>query len=177
MQAQIEREAQAQLERERREMQAQIEREVQAQLERERQLQVGQQRQVPVPVPVPVPAQRVLSQRELQARAAEQRRCNTDLFVSPQSGAAASAEAEPDHSAPKEYYCPISLELMVDPVMAADGNSYERECIEGWFLLHNTSPLTNAQLQHKTLTRNHNLRKLIEDWKECHQVNVRNSCS
>ena len=34
--------------------------------------------------------------------------------------------------APVEYLCPISTTLMADPVIAADGFSYERANIEGW---------------------------------------------
>ena len=32
---------------------------------------------------------------------------------------------------PKELCCPISHELMKDPVVAGDGHTYERSCIEG----------------------------------------------
>ena len=34
-------------------------------------------------------------------------------------------------SDPKEFCCPISHELMKDPVVAGDGHTYERSCIEG----------------------------------------------
>jgi hypothetical protein len=30
------------------------------------------------------------------------------------------------------YFCPISMEMMEDPVVAADGHSYERAEIEKW---------------------------------------------
>ena len=36
-------------------------------------------------------------------------------------------------NAPADFFCPISLELMRDPVMAYDGHSYERAAIERWF--------------------------------------------
>ena len=32
---------------------------------------------------------------------------------------------------PRELCCPISHELMKDPVVAGDGHTYERSCIEG----------------------------------------------
>jgi hypothetical protein len=32
-----------------------------------------------------------------------------------------------------DYLCPISFELMRDPVLADDGHSYERACIQAWF--------------------------------------------
>jgi hypothetical protein len=36
-------------------------------------------------------------------------------------------------SFPNEFFCPITLELMRDPVLAKDGHTYERNAIEGWF--------------------------------------------
>lgn len=42
--------------------------------------------------------------------------------------------------------CPITHQLMNDPVMAADGHSYERDAIERWFSAHRTSPSTNLPL-------------------------------
>jgi hypothetical protein len=45
--------------------------------------------------------------------------------------------------------CPISLELMQDPVIALDGHTYEREAIEKWFECSNSSPLTNEKLDSK----------------------------
>ena len=34
---------------------------------------------------------------------------------------------------PDDMICPISFEVMKDPVMAQDGHTYERVCIEEWF--------------------------------------------
>merc|ERR1711964_844216 len=62
-----------------------------------------------------------------------------------------------------EFLCPITQELMKDPVVAADGNSYERTAIEEWFKSSETSPMTNNKLPHKNLVPNTTLRKLIED--------------
>ena len=40
---------------------------------------------------------------------------------------------------PPELICPISQDLMVDdPVIASDGHSYERTCIEAWYLRQRT---------------------------------------
>ena len=47
---------------------------------------------------------------------------------------------------PQNYICPITLDLMKDPVVAADGQSYEREAIMEWFHLgHQDSPLNGIQ--------------------------------
>jgi hypothetical protein len=34
---------------------------------------------------------------------------------------------------PEELRCPISLQLMSDPVIVSSGQTYERVCIEKWF--------------------------------------------
>eukprot|EP01084_Bolivina_argentea_P114742 204225_1 len=37
---------------------------------------------------------------------------------------------------PKEYLCPITKQIMQDPVMAFDGHSYERNAIESYLKIH-----------------------------------------
>jgi hypothetical protein len=64
------------------------------------------------------------------------------------------------------FDCPINMTPMVDPVMAADGHSYERTAIERWFREHpreTRSPCTNMVLDNKKLTPNHTLKKCIQD--------------
>jgi hypothetical protein len=47
-----------------------------------------------------------------------------------------------------DFVCSISHVIMSDPVMAADGNSYERRQIARWFDDgHRTSPLTGARCE------------------------------
>ena len=50
--------------------------------------------------------------------------------------------------------CPISLTRMVDPVVAADGHTYDRASIEEWFQRSDTSPMTNERLVNKNLVPN-----------------------
>jgi len=71
---------------------------------------------------------------------------------------------------PNEYECPISLEVMKDPVVASDGMSYERTEITRWFQTHDTSPVTGA-ICHTRLVCNINLRIRIREW----QAKQRNS--
>ena len=68
----------------------------------------------------------------------------------------------PEIELPKDCYCPISQELMENPVMAADGHTYDFDSITRWLQEHDTSPLTNETLPNKNLTRNHTVRKLID---------------
>ena len=65
-----------------------------------------------------------------------------------------------------EFRCPITLVTMVDPVIAADGHSYERAALEAWLANHRTSPFTGAPLEHMHVTPNHRLRSMIESARE-----------
>jgi len=65
---------------------------------------------------------------------------------------------------PSSFYCPIAQQCMSDPVMLADGHSYERADIERWLCNHATSPVSGVQLPHRTITANHALRNAIEEY-------------
>lgn len=49
--------------------------------------------------------------------------------------------------------CPITTLAITDPVVAADGHTYERAAIEAWFRRKQTSPVTNLPIT-TTLYRN-----------------------
>jgi len=66
--------------------------------------------------------------------------------------------------APPSFICPITHELMKDPVTTADGQSYEHEAIAQWLQASSLSPLTGAELRTKSLTRNHALRNAIDEF-------------
>jgi hypothetical protein len=63
---------------------------------------------------------------------------------------------------PEAYYCPITQEVMKDPVVDIDGNSYERTAIEDWLARNTTSPITRNPLQITDLRPNRALRTCIE---------------
>ena len=65
---------------------------------------------------------------------------------------------------PADFKCPISQEVMTDPVLAADGHTYEREMIAEWLRIRRTSPLTNEQMPSTNLMPNITLKKVIEGW-------------
>ena len=72
---------------------------------------------------------------------------------------------------PDELLCPITAELMTDPVVTADGHTYDREAIEVWLQRKGTSPMTGEPLPHKTLTPNHVVRGLCRRFsKENHSL-------
>jgi hypothetical protein len=64
---------------------------------------------------------------------------------------------------PPSFFCPITHEVMQNPVATADGLTYEKEAIETWLHAHDTSPSTGVVLTHKTLTPNITLRNAIEE--------------
>ncbi|KAF7054440.1 hypothetical protein CFC21_062112 [Triticum aestivum] len=72
---------------------------------------------------------------------------------------------------PDDFRCPISLDLMKDPVIVSTGQTYERGCIERWLEAgHGTCPKTQQKLPNKSLTPNYVLRSLIAQWCEANGV-------
>ena len=53
-------------------------------------------------------------------------------------------------SVPDGFLCPITQDVMKDPVMLVDGHSYERKAIVDWLKRSNRSPLTNEVLADRT---------------------------
>ncbi|XP_019145869.1 WD repeat, SAM and U-box domain-containing protein 1 isoform X2 [Corvus cornix cornix] len=70
---------------------------------------------------------------------------------------------------PDEFLCPITRELMNDPVIATDGYSYEREAMENWISNRRSSPMTNLPLHSLMLTPNRTLKMAISRWLETQQ--------
>jgi hypothetical protein len=74
------------------------------------------------------------------------------------------AQAEPDannQETPDCFLCPITQEMILDPVITADGHTYERQAIRVWLSQHQTSPRTGELLADKMLRPNHALRTQI----------------
>ncbi|GLT55880.1 hypothetical protein SLA2020_289650 [Shorea laevis] len=66
---------------------------------------------------------------------------------------------------PKHFRCPISLDLMKDPVTLSSGVTYDRESIETWLEAGNfTCPVTEQVLRSFDQIPNHTLRKMIQEW-------------
>jgi ubiquitin C len=63
----------------------------------------------------------------------------------------------------QKFICPITHELMMDPVIAADGFTYERNAIQSWLTRTNRSPMTNQELSHKHLIPNRAMLSAIQD--------------
>lgn len=72
---------------------------------------------------------------------------------------------------PKDFCCPISLDLMRDPVIVSTGQTYDRSSISRWLDEgHYTCPKTGQMLAHTRLIPNRALRNLITQWSAAHGV-------
>ncbi|CAL5407308.1 unnamed protein product [Camellia sinensis] len=67
----------------------------------------------------------------------------------------------------QSFICPITREVMVDPVETSSGHTFERSSIEKWFADgNNLCPLTMIPLGTSILWPNKTLRQSIEEWKD-----------
>ena len=82
------------------------------------------------------------------------------------SGVASPSEASEAAEAPDDYVCPITAEIMTDPVSTSDGFTYEHAAISEWLLTKDTSPSTGAKLESKTVIPNISLRSIIRSFVE-----------
>ncbi|KAI3816442.1 hypothetical protein L1987_16140 [Smallanthus sonchifolius] len=83
-----------------------------------------------------------------------------------------------DLEIPHHFICPISLQIMKDPVTVATGITYDRDSIQRWQShgQNNACPVTNQPLPIQTdFTPNHNLRRLIQSWHASDQVSTKQS--
>ncbi|CAI7771007.1 unnamed protein product, partial [Closterium sp. NIES-54] len=114
----------------------------------------------------PLPVARKLTELALRC-AVRQREARPNLVevVQPAMGEVME-EAEGEmgkrrRSFDEQCMCPLSQKRMTDPVVAADGFTYERSSIERWLLTNSVSPRTGQPLSHKHLTPNHTLKLLL----------------
>ncbi|KAK8496779.1 hypothetical protein V6N13_000136 [Hibiscus sabdariffa] len=72
---------------------------------------------------------------------------------------------------PDEFRCPISLDLMKDPVIVASGHTYDRSSIAQWINTgHHTCPKSGQRLIHMALIPNYALKSLVHQW--CQENNI-----
>ncbi|KAH6770974.1 hypothetical protein C2S52_015777 [Perilla frutescens var. hirtella] len=66
----------------------------------------------------------------------------------------------------QSFYCPITGDIMTDPVETSSGFTFEREALEKWLALGNSlCPLTKTPLSKLSLRPNKTLRQSIEEWR------------
>ncbi|CAA6661383.1 unnamed protein product [Spirodela intermedia] len=78
-------------------------------------------------------------------------------------------------SPPKEFRCPLSLELMYDPVVIASGQTYERASIAKWFREgHDMCPRTGMKITNFAMVPNSCMKMLISSWCKKHGISMPN---
>jgi hypothetical protein len=77
------------------------------------------------------------------------------------SGAGARQHGQAQAPWPAQILCPLTQQLITDPVVAADGVSYQREAISEFMRLRDVSPVTGQPLASATLQPNFALRAAI----------------
>jgi hypothetical protein len=65
-------------------------------------------------------------------------------------------------SIPEEFLCPITLQIMTDPVIGSDGRTYERTAILQWLRTNPHSPITREPMNRSALKPNYALKSAIE---------------
>ncbi|CAE6970645.1 PUB36 [Symbiodinium sp. CCMP2592] len=60
------------------------------------------------------------------------------------------------------FICPITHDVMTDPVVCADGYTYERTAISRWFETSRKSPVTGQSLPHVEMVPNQSVRTLLK---------------
>lgn len=74
---------------------------------------------------------------------------------------------------PDEFICPLTMELMHDPVVSRYGHNYERDAILSWLAQgHTDCPLTRQPLRLRDLITNHTLRSRIQKWQVQNEQDV-----
>ena len=82
--------------------------------------------------------------------------------------------ASEGRAVPTEFFCSITHDVMVDPVIAWDGYTYERVSVARWLAKHSTSPMTGAPMPDFTLRPNHSMRSQMMGFgRSCESVAAR----
>jgi len=77
---------------------------------------------------------------------------------------------------PDNFLCPITCDIMDDPVTAKDGHTYNRSAIQRWFDEgRRSSPVTNAVMLSTDLVPNYSMKSQISSWRDQNETPVRES--
>jgi hypothetical protein len=64
----------------------------------------------------------------------------------------------------ESFLCPITQEIMQDPVITPNGISYERKAVLNWLEKNNMCPITKKPLKKEDLITNYALKQAIDDY-------------
>lgn len=80
----------------------------------------------------------------------------------------AQLHVKPPAVPPNQFLCPITKQLMKQPVVASDGHSYEYRAISKWLEGFIRSPMTGQEMSSKIIIPNFNLKSQIDEWLALH---------
>lgn len=69
-----------------------------------------------------------------------------------------------DNVIPESFICPITQNIMIDPVISPYGISYEKYAIENWLSKNNVDPFSQKPLHKEQLVRNFALKNAIREF-------------
>ena len=69
-----------------------------------------------------------------------------------------------DNVIPESFICPITQNIMIDPVISPYGISYEKYAIENWLSKNNVDPFSQKPLKKEQLVRNFALKNAIREF-------------
>lgn len=65
---------------------------------------------------------------------------------------------------PEDYKCPLSSEIMINPVSAEPSRTYEEAYIKKWLLTNNSDPFTRGYIEASMFVTNNAIKKEIADF-------------
>ena len=81
-----------------------------------------------------------------------------------------STSSNQDENLMESYCCPISGEIMEDPVITPSGITYDKKCIEQWLQKKAIDPLSKKPLKKEELIPNRALKESIIEYKKSHNL-------
>jgi hypothetical protein len=73
---------------------------------------------------------------------------------------------------PDNFICPITQDIMIDPVICSDGITYEKNAIIRWLVNNNTSPVTRQSIEKSNIIPNIALRNTIQDYLKSKNISL-----
>jgi hypothetical protein len=73
---------------------------------------------------------------------------------------------------PEHFICPLTMEMMKEPLFSKYGHNFERSAILQWLAHENTCPITRQPLTPSMLIPDHSLRLRMKAWKGAQEVEL-----
>lgn len=112
--------------------------------------------------------ERLLKEIAKRKKTEEKNATVTTLFKSPvnvsQVALFSTSKPRAEVEVPTCFLCPLTKQVMEDPVVIPSGNTYERTAITAWLIDKGTDPETGRKTTTEELYPNHALKKAIEGY-------------